>query len=518
MDDQDFRDEIARLARLVEALAADDDATTRQTTSKHAYHMALVSGAAGRLEIRHGYKGYELVGADRDGIVAVSLAVSDSATGLHSPYDMTAGHALAGIRMALDAAARASLSDGVALPAGATDATIESWRAAVGIMAGLAVRDGAMETSIRQTEGRIKADGKPLGKRPWHGFTQDVEAMVASLPPLALLQWTRAESGQALAKRRANGLPPMGRADMRRSSLAWRPDTAMATAVPIGMAVLRPALVVVRMPEQQVGATFDWHLGRATEIGIEMLQSTLVHIGTDLAPTLLELLRLDEENVRRSPRLKRSGSYWVEDGVPMARRIKITAGQARRLIQAGLLHTEVDDDFGDTLLYGSQMHDLMRTMGTTGYQSWKSVTTIDSHARVPVGVPNHPGEHSWEPRQGAVEATDNGYLSLSPYVNEWSRRWDAEPVADRSRSSRPVIDVVQADSGIWPDFGPLEPDGSGGFTTQIDPGLDHRTIPGPLGRLYRMPVADRVLARRWLFSRLVDQTMSRDWYAWAHEH
>src|SRR3546814_18609146 len=77
------------------------------------------------------------------------------------------------------------------------------------------------------------------------------------------------------------------------------------------------------------------------------------------------------------------------------------------------------------------------------------------------------------------------------------------------------IDTIKYDETIWPDFGQITFE-DGHFKTDIDPSRDHRTLPGELGALYRLPVAERVMVMRYLFAIAVDQHMPPDWYDWVY--
>src|SRR3546814_15821387 len=93
-------------------------------------------------------------------------------------------------------------------------------------MASIAAQSaGEIETIISQKASQVQAQANNLGKLRWRGFTSEIQNIVGDLPKVPILSWVRANSGQALAKRRAAGLPTMGLAMLSMASISWHPTT-----------------------------------------------------------------------------------------------------------------------------------------------------------------------------------------------------------------------------------------------------------------------------------------------------
>src|SRR3546814_10996747 len=98
-------------------------------------------------------------------------------------------------------------------------------------MASIAAQSaGEIETIISQKASQVQAQANNLGKLRWRGFTSEIQNIVGDLPKVPILSWVRANSGQALAKRRAAGLPTMGRAMLSMASISWHPTTRTRSA------------------------------------------------------------------------------------------------------------------------------------------------------------------------------------------------------------------------------------------------------------------------------------------------
>src|SRR3546814_10140559 len=70
-------------------------------------------------------------------------------------------------------------------------------------MASIAAQSaGEIETIISQKASQVQAQANNLGKLRWRGFTSEIQNIVGDLPKVPILSWVRANSGQALAKRR----------------------------------------------------------------------------------------------------------------------------------------------------------------------------------------------------------------------------------------------------------------------------------------------------------------------------
>ncbi len=237
---------------------------------------------------------------------------------------------------------------------------------------------------------------------------------------------------------------------------------------------------------------------------------TYVNVHPDIMPALSKILIFHSATMQTAPRLIQSGSGWADMEARPSDRIKITGKDAAMLIKSGFLQRT--DEFGtETLICTMKLHEILRAMGLCGYRSWAGVSRISFKETVPSGYKSKDW-NDWgctEIEAGMVEIEEEGYRRVA-HSGLWEpgRRFMYEQLA--------FIDTIKFDATIWPDFGQITFE-DGQFKTDIDPSRDHRTLPGELGALYRLPVAERVMVMRYLFAIAVEQQMPPDWYDWVYD-
>src|SRR3546814_11060728 len=97
---------------------------------------------------------------------------------------------------------------------------------------------GEIGTIISQKSSQVQAQANDLGKLRCRGFTSEIHNIVGDLRKFPIYSWVRANSGQALAKRRAAGLPTMGRAMLSMASISWHPTTRKGGRLPEGIGLI----------------------------------------------------------------------------------------------------------------------------------------------------------------------------------------------------------------------------------------------------------------------------------------
>src|SRR3546814_2466069 len=102
-----------------------------------------------------------------------------------------------------------------------------------------------------------------------------------------------------------------------------------------------------------------------------------------------------------------------------------------------------------------------------------------------------------------VEVEEEGYRRVA-HSGLWEpgRRFMHEQLA--------FIDTIKYDATIWPDFGQITLE-DGQFKTDIDPSREHRPLPGDLGALYRLPLAENVMIMLYLLPIAFEQHKVPDW-------
>ena len=121
---------------------------------------------------------------------------------------------------------------------------------------------------------------------------------------------------------------------------------------------------------------------------------------------------------------------------------------------------------------------------------------------MPSGVRYEPQRYTYLRSDGrdVARLTDDGFtietLYFDPKTPTLARTGYAK---SRLKPDDPLIAVVVQEGMAWPDFDrDIRAEMDGRLGVPCDPGLDHRHLPGPLGALYRAPVADRLLIKRYL--------------------
>lgn len=505
MQDQDFRDQIGRLAKLIIALANDQDISYSRATYESREHWVLATGRQGQIRFDYSPRGQQLSGVDNEGPIDVALEVTNSVTGY--VYERTPNSYVEAANLILLAIKNESLSDNVDLPATADADVIAKWQYAAQIMASIAAQSaGEIQTIISQKASTLQAQANNLGKLKWRGFTSEVQSIVGDLPKIPMLSWIRANSGQALAKRRAAGLPAMGRAILSTPSISWNPDTRKGGPLPQGIGLVPADINLTRVPAIPAEDHFEWIISGAA-LGVE----SYVNTPPDVVPALSKILIFHSDTMQTAPRFVRSGSGWADMEARPSDRIKITGKEAAMLVKSGFLRSTLD--FGpETLICTMSLHEVLRAMGLCGYRSWAGVRRISFKETVPSGYKFKEGR-DWsymDISADMVHLEENGYQESCVR----SRTWEPGPRWMLEQST--LIQTIKYDAMIWPDFGQITYEDEK-FKTDIDPSRDHRSLPGELGALYRLPTSERVMVMRYLFAIAVEQQMSPDWYDWVFD-
>ncbi len=387
----------------------------------------------------------------------------------------------------------------------------EAWRNALDIVwqTSLAHPDLTLRLSPDE-ERRMKIDIAASGAHGVIGPNHELVEAVKALTWRPMLTWRRAESGQALAKRRANGLPPMGLANISMAQITWKPHTK--PAVNEGAAyVLRPAMPVARIPEVKIenDARFDWTLDDWEDV--RFFSELKAEVQNAIEPILV----VNERTMMQQLSLVRRSGRWVQRHPPRGTVPEISYEDAKTLMSYGVL-TRRDE----SLVAGEAYHRLLRGLIATGYDSWKGVPEIRRVERVPNGI-------EYKPPYTYMAHSGRQVARLAPEGFTIERLgFDAtKPTAARNGYAKagltgkdPLIAVIIRGGVAWPDFTrdiPSEIEGRLGVP--CDPGLDHRDLPGPLGALYRSPTNDRILMRRHLRWQET-QWQLPDWHDWEDRH
>lgn len=494
---------LARLANTILRIASSDEVVSEPAHGRTDSAQTRTRHTAGpdAVEIEWGSNRQQVDVYENGARLDIGLVIADDIIGAdhwilrYTPAQIA--HVMTQLLEALD---RDSVQGGrLALPWSADDGP---WHEAGKVAADLARAHPGVEVRISQERGRVhlEADGRN-GEHP----SQQALDKVAALPPMAFVSWDDMFSAQALAKRRKFGVPPMGRAEIRRSALKWRSEEGAAPTAPrptSPVTLLRPAVSLVSVASVEPKSRFTWNLEHFD--GIDML----VEEAPEVRTALIVAVRVNGSTALSAPRLVKQGSRWTDMGVPVADRFQLTSDQLSLLVRAGY--------FAQTAARGRESyaatgnyHDVLVAVAGSGHRDLDRVRQVAREELVPEGFAHHDIHSSWSVGLGAARPSPNG---VDHHVNTRHSQW---PYGDHPTSLRTdgFIDVAVAEDRLYPDHGGLALR-DGMFETVIDPSKDDRDLKGPLADLYRMPLADRVLLARYIASRrMLDGIFSEEhWF------
>lgn len=342
------------------------------------------------------------------------------------------------------------------------------------------------------TERGMHLDIKANGSHGVSGPSATLTAAVSALPTSPILTWTRAESAQALAKRRQHGVPPMGWATIRPARIVWKAHGRPA-ADKGGSHVVRPAIPVARI--QPVPVTddrrFEWVLEDWEDVKF------FSELKPELQQALEPILVVNEQTLIQQLQLVRRNGRWTQRYAKRGEALTLSNEHANTLLAVGLLERR-----GDRLAAGKTFHLLLEGLVATGHDSWEGVAEIRRVEAVPSGVRYEPQRFTYLRSDGREIARlkDDGFtiesLNFDPKTPTLAKTSYAK---SRLKPDDPLIAVVVQGGMAWPDFDrDIRAEMEGRIAVPCDPGLDHRHLPGPLGALYRAPAADRLLIKRYL--------------------
>lgn len=494
MDDPDLRAAVARMAKLVARLAAAEATScSHEVDESDGYRvMNVFRHGQDRLEARWEMEATRLVGTDAEGPIAIAIDVDGSYAHHLAPNidDLNAVIGKAGAAMA------------VTKPlAGGADVTIplaceDQWRAMAATMEALTGSHPDLDVRLWSHRKGAQLDIVAKGVLGHSGPSSALAAAVAALPPAPFLTWRRAMSPQALAKRRQNHLPPMGIARIAPAVLTRKADVRRPSVDGGASLVVRPSIAVTRLPDVPVAADarFEWTIPNWEEA------SFFGKVRRDLQPVLVRVLVATTDMLEQAPEYARRSNRWTQVGARNGQAHTISYEDAKILVDA-----EIMERSGDRLRPTRLYQILLEGLAATGHRTWEGVRTLARVEHVPSGIAPVPGRYGGSagghtPNRAVARLSDEGF-EIIPYLRPGDTPTLARAAYARLRITpdQPVIAVRTLNGVAWPDHErDVRAEIEGRIGVPCDPELDHRGLPGPMGALYRMPEADRLLVQRYL--------------------
>lgn len=491
LKDEDMRLAAKRLADAILRLA--HDPTTKHSTlpSKYGFDDGVAESSTDRVVIIWAGDHTHIKGRDADGNIPIGFAIEESLIDRNNPTIPHRPIALLQVAKLVSdwvAKNRALAHDEPHIVLG--DDTIWATVATMLQQASSAYPDlklrlaGAVEPGVH-----LEITAK--GAQGVIGPSAELKRLISTLDRAPMLSWKRAMSPQALAKRRDNGVPPMGRAIIQRATVAWAPHDGRPQDDGASH-IQRPAVPVARIAPVAVADKdrFDWTVDDWDEVTL------FADLKGEIQRALLSILIVNERTLMQQLHLIRRKGRWVQRWAPSGAVPELSCADATALLDARILERR-----GDMLVAGYTYHRLLEGLIATGYDSWAGVTEIRRVERVPNGIKYEPEGryHYWPSDKGNVaRLTTDGFtierLGFNPKTPALARNGYAK---EGLKPTDPLIAIIMENGTAWPDFTrnmPAEIDGRIGIA--CDPELDGRHLPGPLGELYRAPAADRSLIQR----------------------